>query len=86
MLIAQVDPQPGREQVHRRPHDLRHTFAARTLLGWHHAGVHIDRAILLLSTYLGHSNPSSSSWYLPSSAELLALVARRLDTALGGLS
>jgi integrase len=23
-LIAQVDPQPGRERAHRRPHDLRH--------------------------------------------------------------
>lgn len=63
-LIAQVDPQPGREGAHRRPHDLRHTFAVRTLLGWHHAGVDIDRQMPLLSTYLGHSNPSSTYWYL----------------------
>jgi integrase/recombinase XerD len=44
-LIAQVDPQPGREQAHRRPHDLRHTFAVQTLLGWHRAGVDIGRAM-----------------------------------------
>jgi integrase/recombinase XerD len=85
-LIAHVDPPPGHEYAHRRPHDLRHTFAVRTLLGWHHAGVDIDQAMPLLSTYLGHSNPSSSYWYLQASPELMALVARRLDSALGGRS
>ena len=85
-LIAQVDPQPGRERAHRRPHDLRHSFAVRTLVGWHHAGVDIDRAMPLLSTYLGHSNPSSSYWYLQASPELMQLVANRLDNALGGRS
>ena len=83
-LIAHVDPPPGHEHTHRRPHDLRHTFAVRTLVGWHHAGVDIDQAMPLLSTYLGHLNPSSSYWYLQASPELIALVASRLDTALGG--
>jgi integrase len=82
-LIAQVAPQPGRERAHRRPHDLRHSFAVGTLLGWHHTGVDIDRAMPLLSTYLGHSNPSSSYWYLQASPELMALVANRLDNVLG---
>ena len=85
-LIAQVDPQSGRERAHRRPHDLRHAFAVRTLLGWHYTGVDIDRRMPLLSTYLGHSNPSSSYWYLQASPELMALVANRLDNALGGRS
>jgi site-specific recombinase XerD len=83
-LIAQVAPQPGRERAHRRPHDLRHSFAVRTLLSWHHAGVDIDRAMPLLSTYLGHANPNSSYWYLQASPELMALVANRLEDALGG--
>jgi integrase/recombinase XerD len=83
-LIAQVDPQPGRERAHRRPHDLRHTFAVGTLLGWHHARIDIDRTMPLLSTYLGHSNPSSSYWYLQASPELMALVANRIENALGG--
>ena len=83
-LIAHVDSPPGHEHAHRRPHDLRHTFAVRTLVGWHHAGVDIDRAMPLLSTYLGHVNPSSSYWYLQASPELMALVASRLDSALGG--
>lgn len=83
-LIAQVEPPDGCEQAHRRPHDLRHSFAVRTLLGWHEAGTDVDRAMPLLSTYLGHSNPSSSYWYLQASPELMALVARRLDGVLGG--
>lgn len=85
-LLAQVDPQPGHEHAHRRPHDLRHTFAVRTLLGWHQAGVDIDRAMPQLSTYLGHSNPSCSYWYLHASPELMRLVACRIDKALGGRS
>lgn len=82
-LIAHVDPPPGHEHTHRRPHDLRHSFAVRTLVGWHHAGVDIDQAMPLLSMYLGHLNPSSSYWYLQASPKLIALVASRLDSALG---
>ena len=79
-LIRQVEPQPGGEQAHRRPHDLRHTFAVGTLLRWHHAGVDVDRAMPLLTTYLGHVNPESSSfWYLQAAPELMQLVANRLD-------
>ena len=40
----------------------------------------------LLSTYLGHVNPSSTYWYLSATPELLAAAARRLDDALGVLS
>lgn len=62
-----------------RPHDLRHAFAVSTLLDWHHAGVEIDRQLPLLSTYLGHRDPSNTYWYLQATPELLALVASRLD-------
>ena len=62
-----------------RPHDLRHAFAVSTLLDWHHAGEEIDRQLPLLSTYLGHREPSNTYWYLQATPELLALVASRLD-------
>jgi integrase len=62
-----------------RPHDLRHAFAVSTLLDWHHAGIEIDRQMPLLSTYLGHRDPSNTYWYLQATPELLALVAKRLD-------
>jgi integrase/recombinase XerD len=68
-----------------RLHDLRHTFAVRTLLDWHHAGVDVQARMLWLSTYLGHVEPSDTYRYLTAAPELLALAARRLESTLGDL-
>jgi integrase/recombinase XerD len=62
-----------------RPHDLRHAVAVSTLLDWHHAGVEIDRQLPLLSTYLGHRDPSNTYRYLQATPEPLALIANRPD-------
>ncbi|MGZ8801502.1 MAG: tyrosine-type recombinase/integrase [Mycobacterium sp.] len=64
-----------------RLHDLRHTFAVRTLLGWYRAGEDVQAKIPSLSTYLGHREPASTYWYLSAAPELLALAAARQDTA-----
>ena len=64
-----------------RLHDLRHTFAVRTLLGWYRAGEDVQARIPSLSTYLGHREPRSTYWYLSAAPELLALAAARQDTA-----
>lgn len=67
----------------RRPrlHDLRHTFAVRTLRDWYRAGVDVERRLPWLSTYLGHVNPTATYWYLTATPELLSLAARRLERA-----
>jgi len=62
-----------------RVHDLRHTFAVRTLVGWYRAGEDVEARIPLLSTYLGHRDPRSTYWYLSAAPELLALAAGRLE-------
>lgn len=62
-----------------RPHDLRHSFAVRTLLGWYRAGVDVNQRLPLLSTYLGHVEPANTYWYLHAAPELMALAANRLD-------
>lgn len=62
-----------------RPHDLRHAFAVRTLLGWYRDGGDIDARMPLLSTYLGHVSPKSTYWYLDAAPELMAEAARRLQ-------
>jgi integrase len=46
-----------------RMHDLRHSFAVKTLIGWYKAGFDVDARLPLLSTFLGHSNPSHTYWY-----------------------
>jgi integrase/recombinase XerD len=66
-----------------RPHDLRHTFAVRTLLGWYRDGADIDARLPLLSTYLGHVSPKNTYWYLDAAPELMAKAARRLQAAGG---
>jgi integrase/recombinase XerD len=64
-----------------RLHDLRHTFAVRTLLGWYRADEDVQAKIPSLSTYLGHREPSSTYWYLSAAPELLALAAARQHSA-----
>ena len=64
-----------------RIHDLRHTFAANTLLGWYRAGVDVQARLPALSTYLGHRNPSYTYHYLSAAPELLAHAAGLLDAA-----
>jgi integrase/recombinase XerD len=67
-----------------RIHDLRHSFAVRTMLDWYREGVDVAARLPRLSTYLGHTDPKHTYWYLSASPELLALAAQRLDTPRGG--
>ena len=73
----------------RRPrlHDLRHRFAILTLVDWYRSDDPVQPKLPVLSTYLGHREPSSTYWYLSAAPELLALAAARRDQArLGGRS
>jgi len=64
-----------------RIHDLRHTFAVRTVLAWSRAGVDVEAKLPTLSTYLGHIGPSSTYWYLTAVPELLEAATVRLERA-----
>lgn len=72
----------GAGSAHRpRLHDLRHTFAVKTLREWYRSGVDVEQRLPWLSTYLGHVNPTSTYWYLTATPELLSLAAARLEHA-----
>jgi len=62
-----------------RLHDMRHSFAVRTLLRWYRAGEDVGALLPRLSTYLGHVEPASTYWYLSAAPELMALAAERLE-------
>lgn len=66
-----------------RIHDLRHSFAVRTLLEWYRAGEDVEARLPTLSTYLGHRDPRSTYWYLSAAPELLTLAAGRLELSRG---
>ena len=66
-----------------RIHDLRHSFAVATLLRWYRDGADIPALMPRLSTYLGHSDPQHTFWYLSAAPELMALAGNRLQAHLG---
>jgi integrase len=61
-----------------RLHDLRHRFAAQTLVQWYRAGVNVEQQLPYLATYLGHTHVTDTYWYLEAVPELLELATRRL--------
>ena len=67
-----------------RIHDLRHSFAARTIIGWYRAGQDPAREMVRLTTYLGHSKPENTYWYIEAVPELLELAAQRITGASDG--
>ena len=82
---GQLTP-PMRAALRRHNHDLRHSFAVKTLLGWYRDGDDVAARMPLLSTYMGHVDPAASYWYLSAAPELLGLAAKRLGQATGGRS
>jgi integrase/recombinase XerD len=63
-----------------RLHDMRHRFAACTLLNWYRAGIDVEREIPKLATYLGHVHVNETYWYIEAVPELLELATRRLES------
>lgn len=78
-LLALADIPTPPERRRPRIHDLRHSFAVHTLIGWYRAGVDVQAHLPVLSTFLGHSSTEATYWYLQAVPELLALAAQRLE-------
>ena len=58
-----------------RLHDLRHTFAVRSLEACGGDRRAISRHMLALATYLGHADPSHTWWYLQATPTLMRHIA-----------
>ncbi|MEU1569459.1 tyrosine-type recombinase/integrase, partial [Streptomyces mirabilis] len=67
-----------------RIHDLRHGFAVSTVLDWYREDADVAAMMPRLSTYLGHTDPKHTYWYLSAAPELMALAGQRLDAHLAG--
>lgn len=63
-----------------RLHDLRHTFAVKTLLKWYQTGVDVERHMPELAAFLGHTHVNHTYWYISAVPELMRLANKRLDT------
>lgn len=82
-LARSAGLEPRSATCRPRLHDLRHTFAVRTVLDAYRAGADVEARLPLLSTYLGHVDPKATYWYLSAAPELLELAAGRLERHLG---
>jgi integrase len=67
-----------------RIHDLRHTFAVRSLEQCGHDRVAIARHIVALSTYLGHAHVTDTYWYLQATSVLMGQIAEAGEALLAG--
>lgn len=61
-------------------HDLRHAFTTRQMIrAYTTPGTDPAATLSLLATWLGHSDPSHTYWYIQAVPELLALAADRMN-------
>jgi integrase len=67
-----------------RIHDLRHTFAVRSLEGCTHERDAVSHHILALSTYLGHAHVTDTYWYLQATPILMGQIAEASEALLNG--
>lgn len=78
-LVRHAGLLPRTRTCRPRIHDLRHSFAVRTLIDSYRDGADVQQRLTVLSTYLGHVNPARTYWYLSGSPELLGRAAERLE-------
>ncbi|HSS10907.1 MAG TPA: tyrosine-type recombinase/integrase, partial [Acidimicrobiales bacterium] len=60
-LVRMAGLEPRSPSCRPRIHDLRHRFAVRTLIGWYRDGGDVQARLPLLSTLLGHVDPTNGS-------------------------
>jgi len=68
-----------------RIHDMRHSFAVRSLIDIYKGDHGVEQAEDALSFYMGHVGPSSTYWYFSAVPELLELARNRLERKRGTL-
>ena len=90
LTFAQLTERVGisRRSAACRPrlHDLRHSFAVASVLNWYRTGADVSAMMPRLATYLGHTDPKHTYWYLTAAPELMILAGQRLDALLAGRS
>lgn len=74
----QADDKKGRGP---RLHDLRHSFATKTITDWFRQDRNVDAEMYKLSAFLGHAGPNCTWWYIEAVPELLELARAQADSS-----
>jgi len=80
ILARSVGLRAGPGYAGCRIHDLRHTFAVRSLEQCPSDRRAVARHMTTLSTYLGHAHVSDTYWYLQATPRLLGDIAAAAET------
>jgi integrase/recombinase XerD len=83
-VVTKMGLPRGRGRRHPTPHSLRHAFAVRALQTCPDGRDRITQHMLMLSTYLGHSKPAMTYWYLEAVPELMRSIAEHCEAHLAG--
>ncbi len=67
-----------------RIHDLRHTFATRSLEQCSTCRESVSRHVVALATYLGHTDIVHTYWYLEATPELMTDIAAAAEALIAG--
>jgi integrase len=79
-IVREIGIHPGPGKPGPRIHDLRHTFAVRSLEQCAGERQAVARHMLALSTYLGHARLAHTYWYLQATPQLLADIAEQSES------
>ena len=79
-LARSIGLQAEGRQRQPRIHDLRHTFAVRSLEQCRHDRATVSNHTLALSTYLGHVSVKNTYWYLEATPVLMTQIADAGET------
>jgi integrase len=82
-IVDRLGIQGGPGHKAPRPHDLRHSFAVHRLLRWYREGADVQSKLPLLSTFMGHIDPTSTQVYLTITAALLQEANARFHRSFG---
>jgi integrase len=75
-VLARARLRPMSARTGPRMHDLRHTFAVRSLAQCQHNRKAVGQHIVALSTYLGHPTLSETYWYLEATPMIMSGIAK----------
>ena len=74
-ILRSIGLHPGPGKLGPRIHDLRHTFAVRSLEACPAGRREVGRHLLALSTYIGHAHVDDTYWYLTATPHLMSDIA-----------
>jgi integrase/recombinase XerD len=69
----------GGSRCQPRLHDLRHTSAVHRLTTWYREGKDVQKLLLALSVYMGHTHLAATQVYLTMTPELLHEASLRFE-------